>query len=151
MIALLLAACFPEPEVEAPPAPAPKAAPKAPKPKGKRKPKSKPCLGTGDVTDEAGMVASEGLDEEQIAAAMKPAFPIAAQCVADAGATPSAPLELEIVVSCGGVVSGVDVKSRGDWPQPAVDCVVAGVGFLEFPAHGLPDGDRFGFPFRWSP
>lgn len=149
MIALLLAACTPEPEpVAAPPSPPPKS---APKPKGRRKPKSKPCLGTGDVQGEAGIVASEGLGAEQVSAAMKPAFPMVAQCAADGGASPSEALEVEVVVACGGVVSGVEVVSRGDWPAPVVDCVVTGLGFLEFPAHGLPDGDRFTMPFRWSP
>lgn len=148
MIALLLAACTPEPEVVAPPPPAPKA---APKPKGRRKPKAKPCLGTGDVEGEAGIVASEGLSSDQVSAAMKPGFPIVAQCVADGGAAPSAALQVEVTVSCGGVVSKVNPIDRGDWPDPVVDCVISGLGYLEFPAHGLPDGDVFVFPFNWSP
>jgi hypothetical protein len=148
MLGLLWIACTTEPA--APPAPPPPAPVKKRAPPKPRKPKPKPCLGTADVAGDAGMAASEGLSPAQVSSTMRTAFSAMAQCVAQSGAAPSAPLDLRITVSCGGVVDRVEVADPGDWPADAISCTRAAVELLEFPAHGLPDGDTFEFPLTWS-
>lgn len=150
---LVLAACAPpEPPAPPPPAQAPPT-PRKKQPKADRtglvKPRPKPCLGPPQgVDEEAGMVASEGLDPTDAGRALNRFAPNVLVCLGES--SPTGTLHLRLRVACSGVVDAVEVVDRGDWPEPVAACVAERVGYAELPAHGLPDGDVVDWPLRYT-
>lgn len=113
-------------------------------------PDAKPCLegpslqGMGDDA----MAASEGLSESEVRTAMNGFVHHTLTCIGEHN--PTGPLELEIVVGCDGQVDAVHVQDASDWPQDVHSCVRDVLRYTPFPAHGLPDGDRFTYPLRYT-
>ena len=114
-----------------------------------------PCLPPPDPEalgegDEPVFLASLGLSQAQVEAAMGAALPGLHSCVAP-GSEPSGVLTFELQVACTGRVSSVRVLDRATLPDPLVDCVADSLRYAAFPAHDLPDGFGFHYPvsFRW--
>ena len=113
-------------------------------------PEPQPCL-EGPSLDGAGdeaMAASEGLSEAQVRAAMNGFVHHTLTCIGDA--EPTDALDLELVVGCDGRVSAVNLLAANDWPATVHTCVREVLKHTPFPAHGLPDGDRFTYPLRYT-
>ena len=117
-----------------------------------RAPASRACLGPPDA-EIAGegftMVGSRGLDAEAVRAAMATFNPNLFQCVPPDSA-PNGTLELSITVGCDGRVSEVEVVSDDDLPPSMVRCVQEILELAPFPAHDLPDGERFLYPMQFA-
>lgn len=116
-------------------------------------PPPKPCLAGPhlDGTADEAMAASEGLSHEQVSAAMNGFLPNVLPCLDGVDPAPAEALRLAIRVGCDGRVASIDVADAGDWSSEPARCVVDLLRYAPFPAHGLPDGDRFEFPLRYSP
>jgi len=120
--------------------------------RGLERPRPKRCMaGPTEVEEDDGMAASQGLSQGQAAMALDGFVHHVLPCLAGEGAQPAETLRLEITVACSGVVDGVEVLDAGDWPSSVAACVTDTLQFAEFPAHGLPDGDRFEYPLRFTP
>jgi len=118
---------------------------------GLQRPSPKRCLGGPvDVEGDLGFAASEGLSYDDAATAMGGFVHHVLPCIGD-GVQPSETLRLRITVACSGVVDRVDVVDGGDWPASVATCVSETLEYAEFPAHGLPDGDSFDYPLRFTP
>ncbi|MDP2316418.1 MAG: hypothetical protein Q8P41_26205 [Pseudomonadota bacterium] len=138
------------------PADAPTAAipaPEAPK-KGKKARKAalrpaaeKACLPPPSDVGPEDMVASAGLDPGDVRTVMRAASQTSLACFGD---SPSVTLRLSILVACTGVVAKVDVEDDGGASPEVQDCIQEALRAAEFPAHALPDGDRFEYPLRYT-
>lgn len=115
-------------------------------------PAPKPCLaGPTDAASqgtEAGFSSSQGLSHGQVKAGMDQALPGLSACVQ--GAWPVGRAELEITAGCDGRVSAVRVVDDGGLDAALLSCVRERLGYAEFPAHDLPDGETFGYPLVFS-
>lgn len=116
------------------------------------RPRPKRCLGGPlDVAEEDGMAASQGLSQGDASVALNGFVHHVLPCLSGEGAQPAGTLRLEITVACSGVVDEVRVLEAGDWPSGVASCVSETLEYAEFPAHGLPDGDTFEYPLRFTP
>ncbi len=130
------------------PAPAPAASARSLPPEQPCLPPPNPDdLGEGD---EPTFLASQGLSQAQVEAAMSAFVPELFPCV-PSGVEPDGVLSLSIDVACTGRVSGVRVLDDDALPAELVDCVQDSLRYAAFPAHDLPDGFGFHYPltFRW--
>lgn len=125
-------------------APAPSARPALELPAPKR------CLAgpDGEGLGEQGVVASAGLDPDDVRVAMNGFLPNVQPCLAELDAQPSGALTLAITVGCDGRVARVAVDGQDDWPDGPSRCIADTLGYAPFPAHDLPDGDTFLYPIR---
>lgn len=116
-------------------------------------PAAKPCLSGPDTSTmhDADLVVAQGLDASQVRASMNAFVPHTLSCLQGVEPSPAGTLLLDIHVGCDGRVRGVTPLSVDDWPAPVTDCVRKTLSFAPFPAHALPDGDRFQFPLRYTP
>lgn len=112
-------------------------------------PAPKPCLSgpTGAGMPEDGVVASRGLDGDQVRAAMSKVVTYALPCFADA---PTGVLTLSVTAGCDGRVSDLKISDDGGYPSDVTGCVVEILRNAEFPAHDLPDGYTFTYPVRYT-
>jgi len=118
---------------------------------GLQRPRPKRCLGgPTDVEGDMGFAASEGLSYEEASSSMNRFVHHVLPCIGG-DAQPAETLRLEITVACSGVVDGVEVLDAGDWPPSVAACVSDTLEYAEFPAHGLPDGDSFEYPLKFTP
>ncbi len=119
---------------------------------GLQRPQPKACLsgpGAADVAaDDRAMVASAGLDAQQVTGAMRSFVHHVLPCLR--GETPTETLDLRITVACTGVVSEVTWSDRGDWSTEVAMCVADTLSYASFPAHDLPDGETFEYPLRFT-
>lgn len=114
------------------------------------RPAPKACLSgpSGDDLGEAGAAASQGLDGDDVRAAMRGFVGHTLRCfAADA---PSGTVGTELVVGCDGVVRSVEITNDGGFDAATVACVRDVLGRTPFPAHDLPDGDRFAYPLVYT-
>ncbi len=114
-------------------------------------PAAKRCLGgpaLGDLSDDQGMVTSQGLGHAEVSAAMNAFLPNVSSCLRGLDSNPSGALTLAISVGCDGIVTGIVTESREDWPDDVAACIVETLHYAPFPAHALPDGDTFVYPLR---
>jgi LysM repeat protein len=120
-----------------------------PKATGLTRPRPKDCLDgpSGDGLGDVGAVASEGLSYTQIKRSMDAIAPHTLSCVPE-GTTGR--LETRIVVGCDGLVRSVETGATGGLPPDVVACVVDKLGYAEFPAHALPNGEIFDYPLTYS-
>jgi hypothetical protein len=139
----------PPPPVAEPAAPtATKRAPRTTNAKnGLHRPKPKPCKKLQDA--DGGIVASQGLGEDEIRRAMDAFLPNALRCVPE-GWTTSGTIGTRITVGCDGVVDTVEVLDGGEFPAEMVRCVKDTIGYTPFPAHDQRGGMVFEYPVRLS-
>jgi LysM repeat protein len=140
------------------------AQPAAVRPRGRRVPATgsarslppeRPCLPPPDpdaleAGDEPSYLASKGLGQGQVEAAMQAFLPGLYGCVPE-GEEPDGVLSLEIQVACTGRVATVRVLDDGALPGALVACVQDEARYAAFPPHDLPDGFVFHYPvsFVW--
>jgi LysM repeat protein len=123
-------------------------------PAGRVLPPEQPCLPPPDpdtlqAGDEPAYLASLGLNQGQVEAAMNAFLPALFDCV-PSGDEPNGVLELELAVACTGRVAAVRVLDRGGLPEPLVACSADTLRYAPFPAHDLPDGFVFRYPVRFE-
>jgi len=108
-------------------------------------PTPEPCVPfTGDPGDE-GMVAPEGLTVAQARVALDGVLQHALSCTPDPGMD-RVDLVFELIVGCDGVVDRVAVRDAGTASSRYASCVADVLGYADFPAHDLPDGDTITYP-----
>ncbi len=103
------------------------------------------CVKLDTAIGEQGMVASAGLDHEQVKGALDVILPHALGCEPDDGVS-SLSMNFEILVGCDGLVDDVDVLDGDMASESYLACVVDVLEYADFPAHDLPDGMRFTYP-----
>ena len=109
---------------------------------------AKACLPPpAGVDGEAGMAASEGLSEAQVAQALDAASASLAACAPPGR---SGRVELVVVVACDGTVASVDAPGAPEADRDVVACFAERLRAAPFPAHDLPDGERFVYPLSWE-
>lgn len=93
-----------------------------------------------DLTDEAGILESEGLSRDAVVLALDGVYPDLRRCVpADRSLRAAVTADLE--VACDGRVERV---ALGDsLPVDLSDCLAAAIRGARFPPHALPDGFAF--------
>ncbi|MFT5583987.1 MAG: murein DD-endopeptidase MepM/ murein hydrolase activator NlpD [Cognaticolwellia sp.] len=115
-------------------------------------PPAKACLQGPTDADaqgtEAGFASSQGLSHGQVKGGMDRALPGLSVCVS--GAWPVGRAELEITAGCDGRVSSVRTVDDGGLEPGLLGCVRERLGYAEFPAHDLPDGETFVYPLVFS-
>ena len=115
-------------------------------------PPAKECLRGPTDADaqgtEAGFASSQGLSHGQVKAAMDKALLGLGACVS--GGWPVGRAELEITAGCDGRVSSVRIVGDGGLESGLLGCIQERLGYAEFPAHDLPDGETFGYPLVFS-
>lgn len=116
-----------------------------------RMPPPKPCL-AGPTADELnvedGYSGSKGLEATDIKASLVRYLPNINSCLSSANSLPSTELVLDFNVGCNGQVTAIQVSSAGDWDPNLTECVTGTLRYTPFPAHALPDGERFSYPIR---
>ncbi|MES2640347.1 MAG: hypothetical protein V4850_12720 [Myxococcota bacterium] len=137
----------PEPLAPVATADAPKKAKKAKKARAAGPPAEKACLPPPTDVGPEDMVASAGLDPGDVRTVMRAASQTSLACFGD---SPSVVVRLSILVACTGRVAKVDVEDDGGATPEVQACVQEALRNAEFPAHALPDGDRFEYPLRYS-
>ena len=100
-------------------------------------------------TDEA-YVGSQGLSRDAIRKSMGGFVGNTLPCIQQDAHFPEHTLLLEITVGCNGQVSDIYVADQGDWPPSTTSCVVDTLKYAPFPAHDLPDGERFAYPLKFT-
>lgn len=111
-------------------------------------PAEKPCLAAPTDAAEDEMVASAGLDADQVRPVMRAAIQSTLSCFAG---SPEVTLMLAIHVKCSGRVSAVDIEDAGSASAEVQDCVRERLKYAAFPAHALPDGDVVSYPLTYTP
>lgn len=115
-------------------------------------PAPKACLSGPTEADahgtEAGFASSQGLSHAQVKAGMDAALPGLVACVD--GAWPVGRAELELTAGCDGRIRAVRVVDDGGLDSGLLSCVRERLGYAEFPAHDLPDGETFVYPLVFS-
>ena len=123
------------------------------RPDAMRAPKAKPCLdgpALDDLdNDDVDIRGSMGLDVAQLRSAMRPAMDRVGLCID--GPWPSATIDTRITVGCNGVVSIVSIVDPGGADDSVLNCIKRAVRAQAFPAHDMPDGYTFRYPFTLSP
>jgi hypothetical protein len=94
------------------------------------------------------MVSSVGLSQGQIKGVMDGFLGNLGVCVE--GDWPVGEARLEVTVACTGRVASVEVADRGGLSASLLTCVSERLRYVSFPAHDLPDGERFAYPLRFS-
>lgn len=110
-------------------------------------PAPKPCLDPPDVDGDRGISASQGLDPADIRRAVDGFLPNVIPCVQEA---PTGRMQLSFLVGCDGRVTSVAPSHDPGWPAEVTACVTRTMRHIPFPAHGLPDGDRFTVPLQFD-
>ena len=118
-----------------------------------RAPKAKPCLDGPSLNDldndDVDIRGSLGLSVQQLRSAMRPAMARVGSCIE--GPWPSTTVDTEITVGCNGVVSLISVADPGGADDSVLNCIKRAVRAQAFPAHDMPDGYTFQYPFTLSP
>jgi hypothetical protein len=127
--------------------PEPAAAPSIRRPRpGPASPKA--CLPPPTGADgEAGMAASAGLSPDDVRASLDAVGPALAACAPPGR---SGQVDLVVVVDCTGVVRSVVPQGAPPADADVVGCLVEQLQRASFPAHALPDGERFVYPLTWA-
>ncbi len=120
------------------------------------KPRAERCLAgpsfadLADEDSEPAMAASMGLGLDQVQGSMNSFLPKLFICV-PSGYEPNGTIDLAITVGCDGVVKTVEVEDDDGLDDRLVGCVQDALGFVDFPAHDMPDGFLFQYPmvFTW--
>lgn len=113
-----------------------------------RLPSEKPCLAgpTGDALGERGAVASQGLSQSAVKAALDGFASNLLRC-----ATPGSAglVTFTVVVACTGRVASVRAGPTGA-DADVVACMADTLRYAPFPAHDLPDGETIDYPLSWQ-
>ena len=124
-----------------------------PQPNAMGVPKAKPCLDGPSLdeldNDDVDIRGSTGLDLQQLRSAMSPAMERVGPCID--GPWPSVTIDTEITVGCNGVVSLISIVDSGGADADVLNCIQRAVRAQAFPAHDMPDGYTFQYPFTLSP
>ena len=116
-------------------------------------PKPKPCLDGPDadeLTSDDGYTGSKGIEPAVIKSTLDRFLPNINDCLLEHDTLPTTGLLLDFRVGCNGQVADIQVSSAGDWDSNLTDCVTGILRYTPFPAHALPDGERFSYPIRLS-
>ncbi len=118
-------------------------------------PAERPCLAgptedqLGDDHDEPQLLASHGLSQAQVEAAMNAFVPTLFRCVPE-GVRPNGSLQLQLTVACSGRVAQVEQVDLGGLDGELAACVAETLRYAPFPPHDMPDGFSFRYPLRFS-
>ena len=122
---------------------------------GLHMPSEQPCLAgpaldqLSAAADELQLLASRGLSQAQVEAAMNAFIPTLFRCVPEGG-QPDGILELELTVACTGRVAQVEQADLGGLADELAACVAETRRYTPFPAHDMPGGFEFRYPLRFS-
>ncbi|MED5372920.1 MAG: LysM peptidoglycan-binding domain-containing protein [Myxococcota bacterium] len=119
---------------------------------GRTLPPEKPCIPLPTDAEiqgmEAGFSGAAGLSRAQVKSTMDAALPGLSVCIE--GPWPEGEATLEITAGCNGRVSAVRVVDSGTLEPALLECIQQELRFVGFPAHDLPDGERFVYPIQFS-
>ena len=132
----------------------------APSSHGLVRPLPLPCLPPPDLDalwdldellDGTGMIEPGAPSPAQLAEAMDDFSRELVVCVGDSQGVVG-DLEVELTVACTGQVREARIVDPGGLDPDLVACVEELLSYAPFPAHGLPEGYRFGYSLRiWYP
>ncbi|MFH1469964.1 MAG: LysM peptidoglycan-binding domain-containing protein [Pseudomonadota bacterium] len=121
---------------------------------GPQLPAEQPCLPPPDPDvqgegDEPVFLASRGLSQAQVEAAMAAVTPGLVDCVPP-DERPDGVLALEIAVACSGRVASLRVLGHDGLSASLATCASEKLRYAAFPAHDMPDGFSFRYPLRFA-
>ena len=113
-------------------------------------PQPEPCVPfVEDAEQDVGFSFPDGLDYDQVTAALDGVLQTALHCEKPAGMS-AVKLTYELVVGCDGVISTIEATEKGGAPDAYVTCVSDVIAKADFPAHDMEDGMTVTYPVNVS-